>query len=95
MDIVILIIYRAPMANVVEAIVKGKLLRWGNSVGVRIAKRDARRLKLREGSDVTVRIEATAGRIDLSVLPIVHGSGTEGAKHDEILGKARQKGLRP
>ncbi len=77
----------------VEAIVKGRLLRWGNSMGVRIAKRDARRLHLREGADVLVRIEGKPGVVDLSVLPTVHGKGTEGRDHDKILGAARAKGL--
>jgi len=76
-----------------EAVIKGRLLRWGNSVGVRIAKRDARRLKLREGADVTVRIESEPSAIDLSVLPTVHGEGTEGRDHDKILGSARAKGV--
>jgi len=77
-----------------EAIVKGRLLRWGNSVGVRISMRDARRLRLREGSDVTVKIESEPGKIDLSVLPTVHGRGTEGRSHDKILGAARKRELR-
>lgn len=76
---------------VAEAVVKGRLLRWGNSLGVRIAKRDARRLKLREGSDVTVRIESEPSAIDLSVLPTVRGTGTEGRDHDKRLGSARAK----
>jgi len=78
-----------------EAVVKGRLLRWGNSVGVRISKRDARRLRLREGADVTVRIESEPGEVDLSGLPTIHGKGHEGRTHDEILGAARKKELRP
>jgi len=77
-----------------EAVVKGRLLRWGNSVGVRISKRDARWLRLREGADVIVRIESEPGEVDLSGLPTVHGRGNEGRTHDEILGKARKKELR-
>lgn len=77
----------------VEAIVKGRLLRWGNSLGVRISMRDARRLRLRHGADITIRIESEPGPIDLSVLPTVHGRGTEGRDHDKILGAARRKEL--
>lgn len=76
-----------------EAIVKGRLLRWGNSLGVRISKRDARRLRLREGAAVTVRIASEPGEIDLSALPTVHGKGTEGRDHDKILGAGRKKEL--
>ncbi len=76
-----------------EAIVKGRLLRWGNSLGVRISKRDARRLRLREGSPVTVRLESEPSAVDLSVLPTFHGEGNEGQDHDKILGAARRKEL--
>lgn len=74
-----------------EAVVKGRLLRWGNSVGVRISRRDARRLRLREGSDVTVRIQSEPSKVDLSVLPVFHGKGAEAVDHDKILGAARSK----
>lgn len=74
-----------------EAVIKGRLLRWGNSVGVRISRRDARRLRLREGSDVTVRIQSEPSKVDLSVLPILHGKGTEGRDHDKVLGAARSR----
>jgi hypothetical protein len=77
-----------------EAIVKGKLLRWGNSLGIRIPKRDARRLHLRPGTDVTVRIEDEPLEIDLSVLPTLRGKGTEGGDHDKLLGQARRRELR-
>ncbi|HEX9710041.1 MAG TPA: hypothetical protein VGB42_08775 [Candidatus Thermoplasmatota archaeon] len=77
-----------------ETLVKGRLLRWGNSLGIRISKRDARRLKLRPGSDVTVRIESEPGEIDLSVLPTFRGRGTEGRDHDKLLGEARRKEMR-
>lgn len=77
----------------VEAVVKGRLLRWGNSVGVRVSKRDARRLGLREGAEITVRIESEPGLVDLSGLRTVHGKGTEGRDHDKILGAGRRKGV--
>jgi hypothetical protein len=77
-----------------ESIVRGRLLRWGNSVGVRISKRDARRLNLRVGEEVTVRITSEPGEIDLSVLPVFRGGGGAGADHDRILGEARKKELR-
>ena len=75
----------------VKAVLKGRVLRWGNSVGVRITKRDARRLDLREGSDVTLRIETKPSKVDLSALPTFRGDGTEGRDHDKILGEARRK----
>jgi hypothetical protein len=78
-----------------ETILKGRLLRWGNSLGIRISKRDARRLKLRPGSDVIVRIEGEPSEIDLSVLPTLRGRGTEGRDHDKLLGQARRKEHRP
>lgn len=74
-----------------EAVVKGRLLRWGNSVGVRISRRDVRRLRLREGSDVTLRIESKPSDVDLGPLPVFHGKGTEGKHHDQILGRGRSQ----
>lgn len=76
-----------------EAIVKGRLLKWGNSMGVRIPKSDARRLNLREGADVTVRIESSPSAVDLTDVPVLHGSGREARDHDKILGQARRREL--
>jgi hypothetical protein len=78
---------------VVEAVIKGRLLRWGNSIGVRISMRDARRLRLRQGADVVLRIESEPSPVDISGLPTAHGKGTEGRDHDKILGAARRKEL--
>jgi hypothetical protein len=79
--------------TVAESIVRGRLLRWGNSVGVRISMRDARRLNLQVGADVTVRISSEPGKVDLSALPTFRGGGDAGEEHDRILGEGRKKEL--
>ncbi len=77
-----------------EAIVKGRLLRWGNSLGVRISKHDARRLRLQVGAEITVTISSDPGKVDLSGLPTFRGDGREAREHDRILAEARTKELR-
>lgn len=44
---------------------QARLLRWGNSLGVRISKKDADRLGLVPGSDVVIHIDEPAAPIDL------------------------------
>lgn len=62
-----------------------KVLRWGNSYGIRISKEEARRAGLREGQEVVVEIKAKPGdRIDLSKVRTFRGPGNLSATHDEV-----------
>jgi antitoxin component of MazEF toxin-antitoxin module len=61
-----------------------KVLRWGNSYGIRISKEEALRAGLREGQEVVVDIQAKPGdRIDLTGLT-TYDLGGLAARHDEV-----------
>lgn len=63
---------------------RAKVLRWGNSYGIRIKKADAERLGLREGDEVVLDVKARPGqRVDVSKLPNLHLGGLAG-DHDEV-----------
>jgi antitoxin MazE len=46
-----------------------KVLRWGNSLGVRIPAEHARKLGLEDGSAIEIRLES--GRIVIEPVPVV------------------------
>lgn len=78
-----------------EVIVPGKVLEWGNSYGIRIRKADLDAAGLTPGAEVTVRIERTPGRIDLSGIRFIKGGKPDDSeRHDELLGEARLANLR-
>ena len=61
-----------------------KVLRWGNSFGIRISKADALTAGLREGHEVVVDIRAKPGdRFDPSVLSTLSLGGLA-SRHDEV-----------
>lgn len=60
-----------------------KILKWGNSYGVRITKADAERLGLEPGDEVLLEIKAKPGdEIDVSDLPSFNLGGLA-EEHDE------------
>lgn len=76
--------------SVSEVVIEGKLLRWGNSYGVRIRKDDVEASGLQPGEQVVVRIEAEGEEIPLSGLPTFEGGRSDTARrHDALLGEAR------
>jgi hypothetical protein len=79
---------------VTDVIVRARLLKWGNSMGLRISKHDARRLRLQVGAELVVRIASEPAEVDLSVLRTFRGGGDAAADHDRILGEARARELR-
>lgn len=73
-----------------EVTIEGKLLRWGNSYGIRIKKADVEGSDLHPGEEVVVRIEHGGDRLDLSGLPTFSsGHPDTAARHDAALGEAR------
>lgn len=63
----------------------GKLLRWGNSYGVRLSKADVERLGLKEGQEVAFEVAASPNeKIDLSDMPSFHLGGDLSVRHDEV-----------
>jgi len=78
-----------------EAIIRGRVLKWGNSYGFRIQKADLERLGLRPGEEALVRLERRTGTVDLSGLPTFKGGMPDDSlRHDELLGEARQKAIK-
>lgn len=62
----------------------GKLLRWGNSFGIRISKADAERLGV-PGTEIIVRAATTPGKVDLSHIRFLDLGGDLSTRHDEYL----------
>ena len=56
--------------------------RWGNSYAIRLTRREAERLGLREGERVRVRLEKVpAGPLDLTGLPTVRDPNRRASEH--------------
>jgi len=78
-----------------DRIIKARILKWGNSYGLRIHKADLERLGLRPGEEALVRLEGRSGPVDLSELPTFKGGRPDDSlRHDELLGEARQKAIK-
>lgn len=65
--------------------------KWGNSYAIRLPKREAERLGLREGDRVEVDVRKakrrrSRARADLSAWPVFHdGRADVSEKHDDVL----------
>lgn len=71
-----------------SVVIEGKILEWGNSYGIRIAKGDLQREGLTPGEEVTVRIERGGEPVDLSDLPTFAGGRSDvSQRHDEFLAR--------
>lgn len=65
--------------------IHGKLLRWGNSYGIRVKKDDAARTGIPEGADVALDIQEIPRKIDLSKIRTFKGGDPDlSVKHDEV-----------
>lgn len=61
-----------------------KILKWGNSYGIRLSKADAREMGLSPGDEVVVDVKAKPGEeIDVSGLPSFNLGGLAD-EHDEV-----------
>lgn len=75
-----------------DVTIEGKLLRWGNSYGIRIKKDDVEASDLQAGEEVVVRIEHLASRLELGELPTFRsGHAGTAERHDAALGDARSE----
>ena len=78
-----------------EVIVKARLLKWGNSYGIRLKKADLKKAGLAPGAEAVVRLSRRKGRVDLSALPTFSGGRPDDSfRHDDLLGRARRRALR-
>ncbi len=76
-----------------DVVIEAKVLRWGNSYGIRIKKNDLEASDLHPGEEVVVRIERRDGRIDLSDLPTFAGGRDDvSERHDEYLARGLMEG---
>lgn len=67
----------------------GKLLKWGNSYGVRIAKADVQRAGLQIGDELSI-VTAKPGKVDISHIRTFRSGDPYGSRdHDEILYEAQ------
>jgi antitoxin component of MazEF toxin-antitoxin module len=63
----------------------GKVLKWGNSYGIRLSKEDVEELGLREGQEVVVEVKThPEERVDLSHLETFEMGGDLSREHDEV-----------
>jgi len=78
-----------------EVIVKGRILRWGNSYGIRLRRAELKKVGLSPGSEAIVRMAKEHSRVDLSGLPAFKGGGPDDSvQHDELLGRSRAAAMR-
>lgn len=65
--------------------VKGRLLRWGNSYGLRLSRREVERLRLRPDTEIEVKVDVSPGKkITVDQLPSFNLGGDAADRHDEL-----------
>lgn len=66
--------------------VRGKLLRWGNSFGIRLSKREVEALRLRPGHEVRLLVEGDGPWLDPLEAHRFDLGGDAAERHDELFG---------
>lgn len=75
--------------------VEGKILRWGNSYGIRITKRELHDAGLKPGQRVRIWVEYDPEMAPLPPLPTFKDPGFDAtADHDAYLARRRSEELR-
>ena len=78
-----------------DVVVEGRILKWGNSYGIRVRRAELKRAGLSPGSEAVVRLAKKPERVDLSGLPTFRGGQPDDAlRHDELLTQARLRSVR-
>ncbi len=72
----------------------GKVLKWGNSYGIRVSKADFERAGLHAGDMVNLDLAGRPTKVDLSGLPAFDWGGGGARDHDHILDQERKAKLR-
>ena len=63
----------------------GRVLKWGNSYGIRLSKADVERLGVRAGADVSVQMRPLEGKkVDISHIRFFHGDADLSERHDDF-----------
>lgn len=63
---------------------RAKLLKWGNSFGLRLSRQDVERLRLRAGKDVEVKVEVSPETIHPSRVRSFRLGGHAADDHDGL-----------
>lgn len=80
------------MAEATEGIVHGKALEWGGSIGIRISRKEAKRLGIQPGQEIDLKILPADHRLDVSHFH-TFSDGRGASDHDRLLGQARSSRL--
>lgn len=72
------------MIGAVETKIVVKVLKWGNSMGLRVSKGDAEQAGLREGDEIVISFAEPRKRVDLSHLRRFPMGGDLSVRHDEV-----------
>lgn len=67
--------------------VRGKLLAWGNSYGIRLSKEDVQRFGLRPSHEVRIRLEIDGEPLRVEDLPSFDLGGAAD-RHDELFAQS-------
>ena len=77
---------QAPSKRKSTPIITGKILRWGNSYGVRISGKELKEANLAPGKEINLRILEPEGPLDIKGAPFFSSGHSDTARrHDEIL----------
>ena len=69
--------------------VKGRLLRWGNSYGLRLSRKDVERLDLQPDKEVEVKVDVSPGRKLRPHEVVSFNLGGDAAdRHDELFARS-------
>jgi len=73
-----------------EVVVSGRILKWGNSYGIRLRRAELKKAGFSHGAEAVVRLTKKSERVDLSGLPIFRGGEPDDSlRHDDLLARAR------
>jgi antitoxin component of MazEF toxin-antitoxin module len=65
--------------------VKGRILRWGNSYGLRLSRSDMERLRLRPDTTIEVKVDVTPGERISALDAVAFDLGSDATdRHDEL-----------
>lgn len=71
-----------------EPILHAKALAWGGSIGIRISKAEARRLGIRPGQELDLKVMGTPRAIDFSKWQMLSDPGLQSTDLDPAIGEA-------
>jgi hypothetical protein len=63
---------------------RGRLLKWGHTKGIRLTTKEAARLEIPVGSEVRLTVEPVEAPLDPREMMVVRGKPTDSLDHDRI-----------